>query len=76
MLGLTFSEYINHPNPKLRARVNITKDDTHSSYTNINRYIRLDFYGSIYTYMLIDGLLWTTDSDGNNINRTTFRYID
>ena len=72
---MTFTEYVNQESPKLGLKVEVTESDIHSSYINSGTYIRLDILGTIYTYKLIDGRLWTTDSDGNHINRTPFRYI-
>jgi len=83
---MTFQEYKNQIDPTFQAKgsVLVTKNDCVETFIqNEKQYIVLDFsylnkesglQFSTHTYLVMSGLCWTLDADGNMRSISVFKY--
>ena len=70
---MTFAEYLTQSDRLSHGQVKMVKSDFHSIYKNVETFYRIKIGENVYTYSSDDnGLLWTTDSDGNKLKRSVF----
>ena len=76
---MNFQEYLNQKDPAKFPRVEIVENDCVniadvSAYPNCRKIISLEFWGTVYSYLLstTDNLLRTMDDHGNPKNISCF----
>lgn len=74
---MTFTEYLNQPDPVYMPNVIITESDCDTVFTNVKGdiSISLTINGKLYYYVTDTyNRLWTIDSDGNKKSRSCFSF--